>query len=273
MTDIKSRLERETVEDRDSCRIDELEDLLETKPEKKNLGIALAHFFIPWIVGISEILLLYTFLDYGTFSKLGFWMLVYFLPPAGKESVIPLAIGTSELDPLLIALTIASIDIIVGLFLIWNFDIAKKIPLFGRLIIKLEQKGGKILADNKYIQALSFIGITLFVMVPFQGSGAVGASIVGRMIGLNPYKVWVAIIVGAITGCLMLAFASSTFKRIFIDNWLAGAVMALTVVAIVAIYLVKKRNNLAEKCKEINKEEVDGEKLDKPEDGNNETEE
>ena len=227
-------LKRETIEDKKSLKIDEPEDIIECDAEKKSRGIMLVQFFLPWVIALSEISLLWAILDEKVFQTLGFWMTIYFFPPLGKESVIPAAIGLSSvpgmpdwllsIDPLLIALAIASIDIIVGLFLVWNFDFAKKIPILGKFICKLESKGGDVLSKNKYIEALSFVGVTFFVIVPFQGSGAVGASIIGRTIGMNPYKVWFAIILGAISGCLLIAFAFNTFKAIFIQNMIVGLI-------------------------------------------------
>jgi uncharacterized membrane protein len=261
----ESPLERETEEEKDEIKIDEPEDILETEPQKKSKGIILAQFFIPWLIALVEITLLFIFLARKTFVTLGFWMTVYFFPPFGKETVIPFGISGKEisaavpffdpetlvaLDPLLIALAIASIDIIVGLFLVWNFDFAKKIPFLGKFIIKLENKGGDILSKNKYIEALSFVGVTLFVIVPFQGSGAVGASIIGRMIGMNPYKVWAAIILGAVSGCLLIAYAFSTFKVIFMQNVLVGVGILIIIFIVVAIYLIIKRKNDGGKANE-----------------------
>ncbi len=250
---IRSRLERETIEDKKWIKIDELEDILETRLERKSRGIMIIQFFLPWVIALCEALLLWVFLDDKTFRTLGFWMTIYFFPPLGKESVIPAAIGLAEIpqmpdwivsiDPLLIALAIASIDIIVGLFLVWNFDFAKKIPVLGKFIIRLESKGGDLLSKNKYIRALSFVGVTLFVIVPFQGSGAVGASIIGRTIGMNPYKVWFAIIIGAVSGCLLIAYAFNTFKAIFYENWIAGVIILIAVIIVVAVYLIRKRKN------------------------------
>jgi uncharacterized membrane protein len=254
----ESLLKRETVEEKDELKVDELEDILETRPEKKSRGIILVQFFLPWLIALLEITLLFLFLTRKTFITLGFWMTVYFFPPFGKETVIPFGMSGKEistavpffdpetlvtLDPLLIALAIASIDIIVGLFLVWNFDFTKKIPILGKFIIKLESKGGDILSKNKYLEALSFVGVIFFVIVPFQGSGAVGASIIGRMIGMNPYKVWCAIIIGAISGCLLIAYAFGTFKAIFMQNILVGVAILIILFVILAIYMILKRKN------------------------------
>jgi hypothetical protein len=265
---IKSRLERETIEEKHELRVDEIEDVLETRPEKKSRGIIIAQFFVPWAIALLVIACLYIFLSTDKFATLGFWMLVYFFPPFGKESVIPLAIAGDRLEdsvpfeypeifvpvePWLIALAVAFLDIIAGLFLVWNFDFTKKIPLMGRWIKRLESKGGTILKESRYIEALSFVGVVLFVMFPFQGSGGVGASIVGRAIGMNPYKVWGAIIIGAISGCFLIAYAADTFFSIFLENQILGILILVVIVILVVVLIMRKRKK-KEKLEETEKE-------------------
>jgi hypothetical protein len=262
-----SILKRETIEDKDSLKIDEPEDILECDVEQKSRGIMIAQFFLPWGIAILVIGLLYLFLASETFLTLGFWMLVYFFPPFGKESVIPLAIAGDRLEsavpfeypemfvpiePWMIALAIAFLDIIVGLFLVWNFDFTKKIPILGKWIIKLECKGKDMIKDSKYLEALSFVGVILFVIFPFQGSGGVGASIVGRAIGMNPYKVWGAIIIGAISGTLLIAYAADSFFNIFLENRIIGLLILVIIVVLAAFMILRKRkkNNKTKESEE-----------------------
>ncbi len=169
--------------------------------------MAMVKFFTPFIVGFAGIGLLFFTLNQGTFLNLARWMVLYFLPPLGKESVIPAAITIDGLDWWLVALTIAFIDIVVGLFLAWNFDIAKRIPLIGAFIRRLEKKGASLMDDKTWVEKFTFLGIVLFVVVPFQGSGAVGGTIMGRALGMKPAKVWSAVIMGALIGCFAIAFA------------------------------------------------------------------
>jgi len=194
--------------------------------------MALMKFFTPFFLSFAGIGVLFYFLDWDTFQKLGGWMIAYFFPPLGKESVIPLAISQG-LDPWLVAFSIAYIDIMVGLFLVWNFDLAKKIPLIGTFIRRLEAKGSEILVTKPWIDRLAFGGIVLFVMVPFQGSGAVGGTIVGKMLGMNPYKIWAAVILGAIVGCVVIAFAST-----LAIGFLAGVDIFLIIVAVGSIVII-----------------------------------
>lgn len=203
------------------------------KIKERDAQITLAKFFIPWIIAVIGVAVLYVIMmavyDYNTFKFLGVAMILYFFPPAGKESVIPAAVAGpdklndllsrlpfdmgpmtgQDINPFIIAMSIAFIDIVVGLFFVWNFDIAKKIPILGRFITKLESKGEQILKKKPWVNRLAFTGIILFVMFPLQGSGAVGASIIGRALGMEPHKVWHAVIIGAISGCMVIAYSST----------------------------------------------------------------
>lgn len=254
----EEKIEEEIMEVTE-CEKEEPKDL-PTPPKKeskkKPKHIMLIQFLLPWFIAALEFLVLYLVLDRNTFTTLSFWMTIYFFPPFGKETVIPLAIAGDSIesvlpistpdmlvsiDPILIALAIASIDIIVGLFLLWNLDFAKKIPILGKWVKRMEAKGENILGRNRYIEAFTFIGVVLFVMFPFQGSGAVGASIVGKFVGLDEKKVWFAIIIGAITGCLLIAFAFETFRAIFMVNKIAALILLIVIFAVVIFFIIRKR--------------------------------
>ena len=93
-------------------------------------------------------------------------------------------------------------------------------------------------------KALSFLGIVFFVMFPFQGTGGVGASIVGRAIGMNPYKVWAAIIIVAVSGCFLIAYAANTFFSVFMQNPIFGVlILVVIVIVVVALIMRKRRQN------------------------------
>jgi len=165
---------------------------------------------------VIAILYIYTVTFYGlkTFEILGSAMLIYFLPPLGVEVAVPGAIYFG-VPAYLIVLAITFIDANVGIFLVWNFDIAKRIPGVGAFIRKFEKKGRNLLQEKKWIENLSVIGIALFVMIPFQGSGAVGGALIGRAIGMNPYKVLLGVIIGSFMGALLVALFTDQFMEWF----------------------------------------------------------
>lgn len=198
-------------------------------------GMIVLKFFIAPLLGVLLVFILYLNFDFDTFSILGGWMLAYLFPPLGKESVIPLGIA-SGLDPLLIGLAVASIDILIALFLLWNYDFAKLIPFLGLWMEKMEKKGGKKFKEKPWLENLAFFGLILFVMFPFQGSGGLATSIVGRVFGINRYKVFLAIIIGAVVGCLLIAYFGYLFLEFFRNNLYQGLAILIAICIILAIY-------------------------------------
>ena len=203
--------------------------------------IRLAKFFTPPILGFGMLIPIGLMLEES--MRMKYWSLItgYFFPPLGKESIIPLGV-TAGINPILMALSIAFVDVVVALFLVWNYDLAKKIPLVGKFIIKVEEKGENVEKKYGWIKPLRFIGIVLFVMVPFQGSGGLVGSIVGRLIGMTPRNTFFAISVGAIIGTLLIATFSKAFL-IFaeINTTLTLILVGIIATIILAYYILKRQ--------------------------------
>jgi len=214
---------------------------------EKKMIIGLVKFFVPIFLGFGVFgilgLIFITIGEGSTWMKL--WPLItgYFFPPLGKESIIPTGVLIFGLNPLLMAFSIAFVDMVVALFLVWNYDLAKKIPFVGKFMIKVEEKGKNVEQKYRLIKPLRFIGIVLFVMIPFQGSGGLVGSIVGRLIGMKPWNTFLAITIGAVIGCLLIASFAHVFL-IFaeINTWLTLALIAVIILIIVVYFVVKKRN-------------------------------
>jgi uncharacterized membrane protein len=206
-----------------------------------NFPVRLAKFFAPIIIGFSVLGAIGLLMEES--MRLKFWPLMtgYFFPPLGKESIIPSGILFFDMPPVLMALSVAFIDIIVALFLVWNYDLAKKIPFVGKFMIKVEEKGKNVEGKYSWVKPLRFIGIVLFVMVPFQGSGGLVGSIVGRLIGMKPWNTFFAISIGAFVGCILIAMFAQTFLVFAEINTTLTLILIGIIVAIIVIYIIFKR--------------------------------
>lgn len=221
----------------------------------------LGKFFVPVILGFGV---------YGLWGLLSdelakIWPLLaaYFFPPFGKETVIPLGIGILEkgltiplinlhvkpvsINPISMALSVAFIDIVVALFLVWNYDLAKKIPFVGKFMIKVEEKGKNVEEKYGWVKPLRFIGIVLFVMVPFQGSGGLVGSIVGRLIGMKPWNTFLAITIGAVIGCLLIAMFAQAFLIFAEINTMLTLIPIAVIALIILSYVIIKKRRVATK--------------------------
>jgi uncharacterized membrane protein len=225
------------------------------KTAETNFLVRLAKFFIPFILGFGM---------YGIWgllsnelSKIWPLLIAYFFPPFGKETIIPLGVGVLKeglsvplinlhvdpvsINPISMALSVAFIDIVIALFLVWNYDLAKKIPIIGKFMIKVEEKGRNVEERYTWIKPLRFIGIVLFVMVPFQGSGGLVGSIVGRLVGMKPWNTFYAISIGAVIGCLLIAMFSTAFLIFAQINTTLTLILIGIIVAVIVLYFVFKR--------------------------------
>jgi uncharacterized membrane protein len=215
------------------------EEKINTRLEEESKEIIILKFFAAPIIVLIGIVFLFLILEFGVFTHVGGLMLAYFFPPLGKESVIPIGVAAG-LNPILIGLAIAFVDIFVAIFLLWNYDFAKLMPALGPWMEKIEKKGGDKFQKHKWLENLAFVGLVLFVMFPFQGSGGVATSIIGRVIGMNKYKVFFAICIGAVVGCLLIAYFSDYFIGFFKNNIYQGLALLIAIAIILAIYNVFK---------------------------------
>lgn len=131
----------------------------------------------------------------------------YLLPPAGKETVIPIGIALG-IPWWYMALSIAMIDIETGLFMALNFDLAHRIPYLGPLLSEMTRKTHDFITAHRWVAGLWFFAIVLMVMVPVFGSGGVRGSIAGKLLGMSTLIVFLAIAAGALIGCFGIALSS-----------------------------------------------------------------
>ncbi|MCU0631399.1 MAG: small multi-drug export protein [Methanolinea sp.] len=172
---------------------------------------------------------------------LGGLMMIYYIPPAGKESIIPLGIGLG-IPWWLMAISLALLDVLTSLFMILNFGIALRIPVLGPWITRFLASGDTFMKHHPWLSRWSVMGVALFVLLPLQGTGGVGATLVGMMTGLSPVKILLAIGIGATIECLVFALGSELIWRLILENLYMGLGIALVVItAGVVLYLMLRR--------------------------------
>jgi len=171
------------------------------------LPYRLVALLFPSLVVLVQVIVLYVTLPYTLFLIMIGLMVAYILPPAGKESVIPIGIALG-IPWWYMAVSIAMIDIETCLFMVLNFDLVYKIPYLGNLLTKITDKTRVFFDAHKWLVGLNFSAVVLMVMVPVLGSGGVRGSIAGKLLGMNNYLVFMAVLSGAIIGCFGIALAS-----------------------------------------------------------------
>jgi len=207
----------------------------ETDPKKKTLSVIVFQIVSLFVISGLFYFAFYLYMDWEMFWDFGGGSVIYFFPPAGKETVVP-GMVSQGVPPHWVVVNIVFIDMVVSLFLIWNFDYVKRVPLFGDLLRFVERKAQAYLKEKTFAKGMIYVMLVLFVMVPFQGSGGAGATIIGRLIGMKPYRIWACVFVGALIGVGSLAYISEKFTDVFgKKNMLIGVVMIFVVAGVYAL--------------------------------------
>lgn len=198
-------------------------------------------FTLPFLIGGCYFGVCLLLLPHETAFVLGGLMLAYVIPPAGKESVIPLGIAIG-IPWWVMTFSIALMDVLAGIFMALNCDLALKVPFLGRWIQHFMDKGGDFVNRRPWLERFYFSGVVLFVMFPLQGSGGVGGTLVGRMIGLSAKKTLLAVTIGAFIGCAAIALGAQAVKDLILANLVAGlAVIVVVLSFMVILYILYRR--------------------------------
>lgn len=213
-------------------------------------GKLLFNFILPFAVLGAYVFILYVFLSYDTYLALLGLMFIYCIPPAGKESVIPIGISLG-MPWWLIGTSVAMMDIISTIFMVLNFDLALKIPVLGdRWMKSFMDHGGEFFNKHRWIERFSSLGLAVFVMIPMQGTGGISTPIVGKMIGIPGKNVLIAVIAGSLAGCYIIALGSEYIKALFMIDIKYGilAIIILAAIIIGGYYLwTKNKRKLRER--------------------------
>ncbi len=157
--------------------------------------IALAKLVIPFCIA-GAMVIFFWFTGQEVYTKYATVFSIYsFMPLGGAVAAIPAGLKLG-IPPVGLISFIIFTDAVLALFLVWNFDYAKKIPGLGKLVEKAEENGEKAIGKYKWAKRFGFIGLVVLVTFPLQWTGSAVGSMVGRLIGMTPLMTWLAVIVG-----------------------------------------------------------------------------
>jgi uncharacterized membrane protein len=218
----------------------------ETVRKITKTGAMAFNLLLPFAVLGVYIAILWLALPESMFLTLLTLMFIYFIPPAGKETVIPFGIAVG-IPWWIVAFSIALMDILSTIFMVLNFDLALKIPVAGTKWMKsFMEHGESFFSKHRWLEKLSTLGLALFVMIPMQGTGGIATPIVGRMIGIPPLQIIIAVTAGTLSGCFLIALGSEFLKDLLVYDFSLGIIVIIVIVACAAaaLFLWKRKQKM-----------------------------
>jgi uncharacterized membrane protein len=165
-------------------------------------------------------------------------MVAYVVPPLGRETIIPVCI-LMGIPWWLAAFTLAFLDFVGGLFMAWNFPLVLRIPYAGPWISRFMEAGRTFLDRRPWLERLYFVGLIAFVALPFDGSGSIFGSVVGRLLGMAKTEVLACITIGGIIGSFAIALGIDYVVNLIPPGaglWVSLAVLLLIGAALLVTY-------------------------------------
>ncbi|MDV2480871.1 small multi-drug export protein [Methanoculleus sp. Wushi-C6] len=165
-------------------------------------------------------------------------MVAYIVPPLGRETIIPVCILLG-IPWWLVASALAFLDFAGGLFMAWNFPLVLRIPYAGPWIRRFMVAGRTFLDRRPWLERLYFVGLILFVSLPFDGSGSIVGSVIGRMLGMTKTEVVACITIGGIIGSFAIALGIDWVTNLIpagAGPWVSLAVFILIGIALLVMY-------------------------------------
>jgi len=170
--------------------------------KKKYHGLLLIlAFIICYIISIKVLLA-------SDWPKFVGAMLVFIIPVAGKEAIIPLSIYLGINVPIVFT-TIILIDVITGFIVVYNWWVVdwliQKSSFANKYYIKVQKRAEKLSSKKRFV----LYGILLLIMmIPIYGGGAGTVAAIGKILNLSNKKTISIIFIGTFTAMSIITIVT-----------------------------------------------------------------
>jgi uncharacterized membrane protein len=164
----------------------------------------------------------------------------------GKFLVVR-GISPRGFTPWELAIIVFYLDLAVAFFLTFNLDHAYRIPGFGRRLEALQRYGSEVLGERPWLRKLTSLGVVLFVMFPLTGTGAIGGSLFGRLLGLGRLRTYSSIAVGSAIGCFGMAALADFVATLIpeeVRNSLWFEMIGIVLIALLILFLLLRSRKI-----------------------------
>jgi hypothetical protein len=130
---------------------------------------------------------------------------LFVVPPFGTATIVPWGMSDG-FSGLTMAFTVAMVDFVIAMLIVWWFVLLKKIPYVGKIFVWTEKKAGEKIEANPQWKRGTWWVIFCTLLIPIQGSGGMNMSVIGKLIGLRADTIVSAVVAGSLTIALFVAF-------------------------------------------------------------------
>ncbi len=117
----------------------------------------------------------------------------------------------SNFTPYGLGLVIWVMDTVTVLLVVYSLEAFYRFERLKGGLDKIQQNAGLVLEAYPRIRTAAVVGVVLFVLFPIAGTGAIGGTFLGILLGLHRFVLIAAVSAGGLLGGMLMAFAASNF--------------------------------------------------------------
>ncbi len=174
-----------------------------------------ALFALPFALAFLYVVSLLPFLPYDQWWEIVvFGMGTYLVAPVGTEVIVPAVVlflqsQGASLGVLVVAIvSIVLVDVFAALFVAWNWDLLERAPRLGPALRRVEDKCHAIIARRGWGEGATLTALATYVALPFQMTGGLFGSVLGRIMGIGKVRVFLAVTAGSLAGAVPMGIIS-----------------------------------------------------------------
>ena len=136
------------------------------------------------------------------------------------------------------------LDTFTVLLIVYALEGFYRFEALKRALDRIQKNARIVLKAYPRIRRAAVVGIVLFVLFPVAGTGAIGATFLGILLGLHRFVLITAVSLGGLLGGSLMAFLASHFATILVD-WRqshSAKYIALAIVVVVIVLAVTWMN-------------------------------
>lgn len=201
------------------------------------VGLTILALALAWGVRGWEFMVNLVVAAFGIFFGLG--RAVLLVGNEGEKQVegwqrFFLTMTTAELFVLIVWM-----DTLVGFIMVFHASYLYRIPKVGPGMLALQEDGRFILAQHPWLRRFAWVGLVIFVLLPFAATGSLGGSIFGRILGLSRLATITGVILGSILSTTGVFFFAKSIKAIpmFSGNSPWGIVAGIAFIVVLAAFI------------------------------------
>lgn len=107
----------------------------------------------------------------------------------------------------------AVFTVLSAFFYGFNLDLLERLPKLGPRLRVLRGSTARTLEERPWIRRWAVLGVAFFVLLPLPGSGTLGGSLMGRLIGLTRRATFVAVMVAGLAVTALYGWFGNALQR------------------------------------------------------------